>query len=302
VTYPTLQAHVVVACGNILGETATWSERERALYWVDIRAPALHRFDPARGEHRQWPMPELCCAVVPMPNGVLLAFPRHLAQFDPISGEFVKLCEIEPESLNNRLNEAKCDLEGRLWVGSMRDFGAATTGSLYRVWPDLRVDRVLTDITVPNSLGWSPDGQTMYFADTPTRILRAYAFDPESGDIGATRALLPADALPGRPDGCTVDAEGHVWSARIGAGCVARISPEGEIAAIVEVDASQPASCALGGPGLRTLFITTAKQKLDAEQLRIQPHAGDLFAVEVDVPGMPDVEFATSMVSAGAVA
>lgn len=286
------RAEVVLACGNLLGETATWSAREQALYWVDIRAPALHRLDPATSDHRQWTMPDLCCAVVPSDDGVIVALRRDLAHFDPASEVLTTLCEIEPESFGNRLNEAKCDRAGRLWIGSMRDFGAATTGSLYRVTPDLCRSRVLTDITVPNSLSWSPHGRTMYFADTPTGVLRAYDYDPETGGLGAVRSLLPPDALPGRPDGCTVDAEGHVWNARYGAGCVARISPTGRVSALVQLGATQPASCALGGQDLRTLYITTAKQRLDPEQLRAQPDAGHLFAIDVDVPGIPDIPFA----------
>lgn len=96
----------------------------------------------------------------------------------------------------------------------------------------------------------------------------------------------------GRPDGCAVDAEGHVWNARYGAGCVVRIAPNGRIVATLRLLASQPTSCALGGSGLRTLFITTARKRLDPDQLRAEPHAGDLFAAEVDVPGLPDAEFA----------
>jgi sugar lactone lactonase YvrE len=280
-----------VACACILGVSATWSAREQALYWVDIRAPALHRLDPETDEHRSFPLPELCGGVVPAASGVVLAFRRALALFDPATAALTPLCEVEPAALDNRLNEAKCDRTGRLWVGSMRDFAAATTGSLYRVDGSLRPERVLTGITVPNSLGWSPDGRAMYFTDTPERVLRAYEYDPDTGRMSAMRALLAADALPGRPDGCTVDAEGHVWTTRVGAGCVMRVSPAGRVSATVTLPASQPTSCALGGRDLRTLFVTTARQRLDPAALRAQPQAGDLFAVAVDVPGLPDPEF-----------
>lgn len=282
---------VAVACGAELGESATWSAREGALFWVDIRAPALHRLDPGSGHHRSWPLPELCGGVVPAADGVVLALRRELARFDTATGRLVRLGAVEPEALGNRLNELKCDREGRPWVGSMRDFAAATTGSLYRVGHGLRPERALHPVTVPNSLGWSPDGRTMYFADTPERVLRAYGYEPETGAIGPARALLDADALPGRPDGCTVDAEGFVWTTRVGAGLVARVAPDGRVAAAVTLPTAQPTSCALGGPGLRTLFVTTARQKLDAAALRAQPEAGHVFAVDVDVPGLPDPEF-----------
>ena len=281
---------VAVACGAELGESATWSEREEALYWVDIRAPCLHRLDPASGHHRVWPLPELCGGVVPAASGVVLALLRELARFDCATERLVRLGAVEPEALGNRLNEMKCDRAGRPWVGSMRDFAAAKTGSLYRLGGDLRPERVLGDVTVPNGLGWSPDGRTMYFTDTPERVMRAYDYEPETGALGPMRTLLDADALPGRPDGCTVDAEGFVWTTRFGAGLVVRVAPDGRIAETVALPTSQPTSCALGGPGLRTLFVTTARQRLDPLALCAQPEAGHLFAIETDVPGLPEHE------------
>jgi sugar lactone lactonase YvrE len=286
-----MRATVAVASADTLGECATWSVREQALYWVDIRGTILHRFDPACGAHLRWPLPELCGGIVLTPEGLMLALRRELARFDPRSGTLARWREIEPAALDNRLNEARCDRAGRLWVGSMRDFGAATTGSLYRVSAGGMVTVVLADITIPNSLGWSPDGGTLYFADTAEGTLRAYALDPATGELGAMRALVAAGALPGRPDGCAVDAEGHVWTTRVGAGLVARVAPDGRVVDRIELPTAQPTSCALGGADLRTLFITTARQKLDDAALRAQPEAGHLFATSVAVPGLAEPEF-----------
>ena len=285
-------ARVAVGCGCMLGESATWSEREQALYWIDIRAPALHRFDPASLHHRSWMLPELCGAVVPAREGVVLALRRDLMHFDPASAKLTPLCTIEPAALDNRLNEAKCDGQGRLWVGSMRDFAAATTGSLYRVDPGtLLPERVLTPVTIPNGLGWSPDGRTMFFSDTADGAIRAYEYGPNMGQPGKMRELVPGSVLPGRPDGCAVDALGHLWTTRFGAGCVIRVAPDGRAVARIDLPTSQPASCALGGPNLTTLFITTAKQRLPQDELTKQAEAGHLFAIEVEVPGLSDVEF-----------
>lgn len=282
---------VAVACGNTLGETATWSVREQAVYWVDIRDSALHRYQHGSGLHQSWPMPELCGAVVPAPNGVVLALRRSLVHLDTASSRLTPLCEVEPAVLDNRLNEAKCDRSGRLWLGSMRDYGLAITGSLYRIGRDLRVTRVLENIAVPNSLAWSPDARTMYFADTADGVLRAYDTQPADGSLGGMHPLSDAGTLPGRPDGCAVDSEGHVWNARYGAGRVIRIAPDGRVTATVALPATQVTSCTLGGPDLRTLFVTTARQRLSPAQLAAQPLAGHLFAIPVDVAGLPDIEF-----------
>lgn len=281
-------ASIAVASGDELGESAVWSVREQALYWVDVRAPRLHRFDPAIGAHRSWPLPELCGGVALAATGVMLALRHTLASFDPVSGNLAHYCGIEPEALGNRLNELRCDRAGRLWVGSMRDFGAERTGSLYRV-SGTQVARMLRDVTIPNSLGWSPDGRTLYFADTAEGSLRAYRDD--GGTLGAMRVLAAAGVLPGAPDGCAVDAEGHVWTTRFGAGLVLRIAPDGQVSDEVALETAQPTSCALGGSDLRTLFVTTARQRLNEAALRAQPAAGHLFAARVAVPGLAEHEF-----------
>jgi sugar lactone lactonase YvrE len=273
---------------DILGESAIWCSRDSVLYWVDIRAPALRRFDPHTGAVKSWAMNDLCGAVI-LSNDrrLLLAMRLGLFSFEPAKETLTPLIAPEAESLNNRLNDSKCDRRGRIWTGSMRDYGLARTGSLYRVGTDLSSRQMIGDITVPNALSWSPDDRTMYFADTPEGQLRAYAFDADAGELGAMK-YLDVPSLPGRPDGATVDSEGCLWNARYQGGCVARITPQGRVDQVIEVPATQVTSCALGGPGLRTLFITTARQKLTQAELVAQPLAGGLFAVNVSVGGLPE--------------
>jgi sugar lactone lactonase YvrE len=230
---------------DVLGETPVWIAGEGALYWVDIRAPSLNRYDPATDGVRRWAMPELCGAVVPTAQALLVALLRDLRLFTPATGALTSLHEVEPESAGNRLNEAKCDPAGRLWIGSMRDFGLATTSALYRISRDFDQTRILDSITVPNSLAWSPDGRRMYFADSRERMLRAYDFELETGTLGAMEVVLGAE-VPGRPDGCTVDAEGCIWIARPGAGCVLHVAPDGRILHSLHLPVSQPTACALG--------------------------------------------------------
>jgi sugar lactone lactonase YvrE len=277
---------------DTLGESPMWCPRERVLYWVDIRAPALRRFDPATGAAAQWALPDLCGAVVlAADKRVLLAMRTGVFAFDPAANQLEALVAPEPEALGNRLNDSKCDRRGRLWTGTMRDYGLATTGSLYRVTPDLACERMLSGITVPNALSWSPDERTLYFADTRDGRIRAYAFDPDEGRLGAMRILLESDVLPGKPDGATVDADGCVWNARYRGGCVVRITPQGQVDRIIEVPATQVTACAFGGDDLRTLFITTARQRLTPEELELQPRAGALFSVRLDVCGLPEPRF-----------
>jgi sugar lactone lactonase YvrE len=277
---------------DILGESAIWCGTNNVLYWVDIRAPALRRLDPRTGLVTSWALNDLCGAVIlSTDQRLLLAMRTGVFAFDPADEILQPFVMPEPESLNNRLNDSKCDRGGRLWTSTMRDYGLASTGSLYRIGADSSCTRMLGDITVPNSLSWSPDNRLMYFADTPDGQIRAYEFDADEGRLGAMK-IVESGNLPGRPDGATVDSEGCLWSARYQGSCVARITPQGKVDRVVEVPASQVTSCALGGPDLRTLYITTARQKLTPADLGSQPLAGGLFAVSVDVGGLPEPRFA----------
>lgn len=277
---------------DVLGESAHWCAREGIFYWVDIRAPALRRLDPGTGAITSYALPDLCGGVVESEDGtLLLALRTGVFRFDAQSQALTPFVAPEPESAGNRLNETKVDRRGRLWTSSMRDFGLARTGSVYRIEHDRTCTAVMSDITVPNALSWSPDDRTMYFADTPDGRLRAYAFDIEEGRIGEMRVLVDAGVVPGRPDGACVDTDGCVWSARYEGGCVARITPHGQVDRIINVPASRVTSCAFGGADLRTLYITTARQKLTPEDLRAQPLAGSLFAVRLEVSGFPEPRF-----------
>ena len=224
-------------------------------------------------------------------HGLVVALRNSILHFDPASEALLPLAEIEPVSLGNRLNEIRCDRAGRLWIGSMRDYGAAVTGSLYVVDKDLQPQRVLDNIRVPNSLAWSPDDTTLYFADTADNRIRRYRYELSSGTLGEERSPMAA-GLPGGPDGSAIDAEGFLWNARYGGGCVVRISPAGEVVETIELPVSQPSACAFGGAGLEILYITTARQRLDEDELLRQPLAGHLFKVKVEVPGLPEPHFA----------
>ena len=276
---------------HTLGESPVWSVREQALYFVDLRAPAVHRYDPAAGRMRSWAMPDLVGAVVLAPAGSLLvALASGVFRLDPARGTTHALVAPEPRALGNRMNESKSDRAGRLWTSTMRDYGAAESGALYRIDPGLGVVRWLTGLRVPNGLAWSPCDRTMYFADTGDGKVRAYDYDADAGAPGAMRVLLAEDAAPGRPDGGTVDVDGCYWSARYGGGCVVRVTPGGAIDRVVTLPVTQPTSCAFGDADLRTLYVTTARQRLDDGALRSQPDAGALFALRTDVGGLPEPE------------
>jgi sugar lactone lactonase YvrE len=280
---------VAVDCSCTLGESPVWSAAEQALYWVDLRAPALHRLDVTTGATRTWPMPALIGGVVLRERaGPLVALQNGIHALDLATGECTLVVAPEPVEPDRRLNETKCDRAGRLWTSTMRDFGLTATGSLYRIGHDRVAHRVLTDLRVPNALCWSPDDTTMYLADTRDGRLRAYAWDRDGGTPGPMRVLVDDGVLPGAPDGAIVDADGCVWNARYGGGAVARITPDGVVDRVVALPVPNVTSCALGGADLRTLYVTTARQRMSAEELAAMPSAGAVFALRVSTPGLPD--------------
>lgn len=284
---------VAADSGDVLGESPSWLAREQCLYWIDLRAPALHRLDPATGELKTWPMPDLIGAVVARRgSGVVVAVRHKLHGFDPETAELTPLATVELGPPENRLNDAKCDPAGRILCGSMWDFGLRTTGGLYSIDATGTVTRIRSSVTVANAIAFAPDGRTLYFTDTRQGAIEQADYEPATGEVGPWRLFAAADAAPGRPDGATVDAEGYLWNARYQGGCLARFAPDGRLDRLIDLPVSQPTSCAFGGSDLRTLYVTTARQKLSAEALAAEPLAGALLALDVGVAGLVEPLFA----------
>jgi sugar lactone lactonase YvrE len=277
---------------DILGEGPVWDVQDQALYWVDIRGPALRRLDAASGEVATWPMPEMIGSLaVRRQGGLLLALRSALASFDPVSGAIEPIAAPEAHLEAHRFNDGKCDRQGRFWAGTMHDVTRDPVGTLYRLDAGHRCVAMERGIRIPNSLCWSPDGALMYFADSLSRTIFAYPFDVATGELGARRVFATIEP-PAIPDGATVDREGFVWCAHYDGWRIVRFSPDGRIDRTLELPVQRPTSCQFGGPALRTLYITTASQKLSREELARQPLAGALLALETDVMGLPEARYA----------
>ena len=280
-----------VSSPDILGESPVWDERAARLYWVDVRAPALRSLDPSTGTTESWAMPEVVASVMlRAAGGLVVGLKSGLHAFDPETGRLDLLRAIDEPHDGNRVNDCKVDRTGAIWWSTMWDFGARTTGSLYRLKPDGTDETLRTGITIPNGLCFGPNGDRAYFADTPTGRMEWIEIAAD-GAIGRWRAFGAASGLPGKPDGSACDAEGCVWNARYGGGTVVRLSPEGEILQRIDLPVSQPSCCAFGGPDRRTLFVTTSRQGLSEEALRREPLAGCLMRIDVGVAGQPEVGF-----------
>jgi len=276
-----------------LGESPVWSSRDKALYWVDIFAPSLNRFDPATGQNVVMPMPEsIGSFALRKPSGFIIAL-RSGIWLGRADGSLDRRIIPAPyDPAHHRFNDGRCDHAGRFVVGYMNEKRDAPSAALVRVDADGRMTTILTDMTISNGLAWSPDGRTMYHADTATRMVRAFDYDTATGTPSNPRVFAQWHGDTDRPDGGAVDSEGNYWTAFYRGGKIVKISPSGKTLDEYSVPAMCPTMCAFGGPDLRTLYVTTARRERDADELARLPQSGGIFAMTVDVPGLPEPPFA----------
>lgn len=276
---------------DILGEGPVWDPRARCLWWVDIRRPAVRRFD-LRAQHTDtWAMPEMVGSLAVRRNGgLLLAMKSALAYWSPQSGAIEKVAAPEAHRPAQRFNDGKCDPRGRFFAGTMNDLAREPDGTLYR-FDGRQCIALRGGITIPNSLAWSPDRRTMIFSDSWTREIGAFAYDETSGALGLRRIFARIEP-PAIPDGATFDAQGYLWCALYDGWKIARFTPEGRLDRAIDLPVQRPTSCQFGGGNLDILFVTTASQRLTPEELARQPLAGALLAIDVGVKGLPEPYFA----------
>ena len=287
------RAEVVVEARNELGEGVLWSPDDDEVLWTDIFGRRFGAYRPSDGRSRSVALPDRLACFAPLGGARLLAgFAGGLEVFDLQSGACRPIAAIEPDRLTTRVNDGRLDRRGRLVFGTMDEDpqGARAIGQIYSYEGGAGPRALASGVRIANSIAFSPDGRRMYFADTPTKIIRAYDYDPDSGEFSGERTFVEVQG-PGFPDGSTVDAEGCLWNAEWGGGRVVRYTPDGRVDRIVDLPCAQVTCCAFGGADLGLLFVTTARTGLDAARLAREPQAGSLFAIDPGVRGLADTPF-----------
>jgi sugar lactone lactonase YvrE len=269
-----------------LGEGPVWVERDRALWFVDIKRQQIHRYDPADGAKRSWPAPEQVGFVFPAERGGFVAgLQSGLHHFDEATGAFELIVAVESGLPTNRLNDGVVDPEGRLWFGTMDNGERAKSGAFYCFAGRELTRTPIEEIAITNGPAVSPDGLLLYVVDTlKGTIDRADIRD--DGTLGQRRPFVRIDPRHGHPDGPTIDAEGCVWIGLYAGWEAWRYSPAGELVERVRFPVANITKLAFGGDDLRTAYATTARQLLSEEEIAKQPQIGDLFEFRVDVPGV----------------
>jgi sugar lactone lactonase YvrE len=292
----------VLAARSVLSEGALWSPGEQALYWVDQMRPELHRFDPATSTDTRFELdlPLQLGALVPRRGGgFVLAASDGLSYIDASFSRRTPFVHPARHHPGASFNDAKCDRQGRLWAGTTDRRETDPIGELYRVGPAGEASLIAAGFIASNGPSFSPDGRIMYHTDSHAGVIHAYDIDPEGGTASNRRVFVQIDRADGVPDGSTVDAEGHLWTAQWGGRRVIRFAPDGRISGVIEIPARAPTSCAFGGPDMTTLFVTTAsidlgpagfRQMTEAE-FEDAPWEGGIFAVETGVRGLPEPDF-----------
>ncbi len=275
-----------------LGECPLWSVREQALYWVDIEAPSLNRFDPATGENTSIPMDEnIGCIGFRAGGGFVAGMRSGVWLLDGAGRKERLLATPQPDTSISRFNDGRVDPWGRFWAGTIHEPRDRAGGALYVIGADGSCRAVGKPVRTSNGVAFSPDARTAYHSDTPAHVIYRYALDAD-GAVTDAGIFAEFEHGAGRPDGAAVDAEGCYWTALFEGGRVAKLSPEGAVLAEFPVPARCPTMCAFGGADLRTLYVTSARHKRPADELAEWPESGNLFAMRTDVPGRPEPEFA----------
>lgn len=275
------------------GESPVWDAQHQALYFIDIRAPALLRLDFESRNLKRWAMPSTIGGCGLCADGrLIVALKDGVHYFDPKTNLFELICHPEVDRPTNRLNDAKVAPDGRFYVGSMdtRPDKQPVSG-LFCVDPDGTCTRRLDGLVVSNGLAWSPDGLTMYHSDSRASYVQAFDYDPSTGGISNGKRIIALKEEEGRPDGAACDVDGYYWSAGVTAGCLNRIAPDGRIDRRVVLPVPAPTMPCFGGPDLKTLFVTSLTSNRGGADV-----TGTVIAFPVDVPGAPVARFGERLV------
>lgn len=286
-----------------LGESPYWHPQEQTLYWVDIPGKQILRANVYMGTVDAWDMPsEPGCIAPAASDGLVVALRHGVFRARQWGGPLHHIATLPYDTATVRANDGKCDALGRLWVGTIDETKTAGAAALYSI--DCRQGRTpevvchASNALTGNGLAWSPDGATLYWADTPRHVVHAWNFDVHTASLRAHRMFqqLPSKpagwsfeqtAYQGRPDGAAVDVHGNYYAAMFEGRRLCQFAPNGTLLAELPTPAQCPTMPCLGGEDGKTLYLTTARHGRSAAELAVFPQSGCVFSTRVAVAGLP---------------
>jgi sugar lactone lactonase YvrE len=277
----------------LLGEGPVWDAHRRAICWIDIVNGHIHQYSTETGQHRTYAVNEMIgCFALCKNGGFIVATQSGFGFTDRESGRLTMVHDPEIHLPENRFNDGKCDPAGRFWAGTMSVSEEPHAGSVY-VFDRQKVVKKIENTTIANGMAWSPDQKTLYFIDTPTFEVAAYAYDKTTGAISNRKVAIRIPKEDGFPDGMTIDTDGMLWIAHWDGWQVTRWDPAtGQKLHHFKFPVSRITSCTFGGTNLSDLYITSARIGLSDDVLEKQPLAGSLFVIrDCGYTGLPAFEF-----------
>ena len=286
-----------------LGESPFWHPHEQMLYWVDIPGKKILRANVYMGSVETWDMPSEPGCIAPAKSGGLVIALRHgVFRAQVWGGALEHIATLDYDTSTVRANDGKCDALGRFWVGTIDESKAHRAAALYSI--DCRsggapvVERKAGDALTANGLAWSPDGSTLYWADTPSHVVHAWDYEVNGNTLAGHRTHLkfapkPAgwdfqqSAYQGRPDGAAVDVHGNYYCAMFEGRLVCKFAPDGTLLAEIATPAQCPTMPCFGGEDLKTLYLTSARHGRSAQELQAFPLSGCVFSRRVETAGLP---------------
>lgn len=287
-----LQYHLVCQTPDMLGESPVWDPRDGRLYWVDGVSQLIRCHDPATGALTEWKTPSMVGSIALGAGSTLVVgLIDGIYELDLATGSYAALMVPEPADPEARFNDGKNDRFGRFLCGTM-GVRADPVGKLWRVDREGRSEVFATGIRIFNTLCFSPDGLTMYFADSLDRTIRAFSYGPGDTPVGNPRILVDTNQWDSGPDGATVDAEGFLWVCLVQVGKIARFSPDGRLDRLIEAPTDMPSCVAFGGDDLSVLYVTSIKDSGSGRAISRHTRGGCLYAIEgLGVRGLPEARF-----------
>lgn len=288
------EIELVLDAGATIGESPTWCAVEAALYWIDVKKPALYRYHPDTGAQREWPLPSDigAFALDDDLSGAVVALRTGIFGLDFASGRLTPLAPPPFDPALHRFNEGACDATGRFWVGVMFDplqpgMCVPIAASLHSFTRSVGLKAEPDAAELHNGMAWSVDGRQFLLSHSQAGAIWSFDFEPQAGRLSRRRTFATIPQADGLPDGAAVDTDGGYWCALHGASRLRRFNEDGSIDHDIVLPVSQPTMCAFAGSKLDTLYITSAADKLSDAQRRAEPYAGGILRLRPSRTGVP---------------
>ena len=277
-----------------LPECPTWDADTQSLFWTDILKKQIHRYQLHTGQKNIFHFDEeVGCFALRECGGFIVAMRSGIWLTAPDGTLTQKVCDNPNNPQLARFNDGGTDWLGRFYAGTYwapRDYNGALLG---RVDAALKTTVVQCNILGANGLAFSADKQWMYTSDTPNHVIYRTPLD-EDGEPGQRQTWKTFPHGNGRPDGAAMDVEGCYWSALFDGWRIARFSPQGDVLEEYALPVRCPTMVCFGGKDMKTLFITTTRENMTAEEINERPLSGAIFTLQVAVAGVAKAKFRES--------